>query len=522
MTRVRPETAVELHAAIRAVAQHLPDPPPVHAKVARYAARHGVSHLTSNDQWEDALDFADRLEACDAEDLFGVPTDRSRDGFLRALSRCPPGRPLDAKALGRMLHRQPTAAGCRNACEWLLRAKDLDIDTPFIEQPNASRPATYALAEALAKQTEATGPAGLQRLSEWAEDYERPTHYAALYAFKYVGIRRPTWLTTESLKRHAYGDAYDSMVATQLLTYLAIQGHAIALDLKHCSFWSPTWDYNKIEIELLRGALRWRGLQRQGGEAFAAHLAHLEQRRVELQTRATSDEIKCILTNYWRLLKHLQSIDAALSNARQQRGIMDIVWLLMASPYWEVGERAAGIAGYWATLDPAIADRIMTWAQDERHAAVHRALALALRTHAQKSQNPDLLFKASASLSKSRDPHVRGFVAHAAASIFQDAPRQEWAAMLPQWQPILRAALHDDDIWAAQEIIELGRLFEVANVPWRSALRPESAPLLQTQGTQWLAEQWPDLLPPDPTRRSGLKVEWSDAGHIYVRASAGP
>jgi hypothetical protein len=40
---------------------------------------------------------------------------------------------------------------------------------------------------------ERDGPSGLQRLCHWASQLERPTQYAALYAFKYLGMRHSIW-----------------------------------------------------------------------------------------------------------------------------------------------------------------------------------------------------------------------------------------------------------------------------------------------------------------------------------------
>ena len=504
MNKVRPTTAAELHAAIRLVAHHLPDPPPVHPRLASYVARHGVSHLTANGQWAAALDFADRLERCDSERVFGVRSDRSRDGFLRAMSRCPRSARLDTVALGRLLHRQPTAAGCRNACDWLL-GSGADLDTPFQAQPNASKPVTYALGESLAAAAEKKGPRELQRLSAWAEDHSRPTQYAAMYAFKYVGMRRPEWLTTENLRPHTRGNPYDRMAATGLLLYLAIQRNPLALEMDLPEFWAPAWDYNRVEVDLLRGALRWRGFTSDGGEDFAAYFMELEQRRCELLSDVRSERLRLVLTNYWQLLDDLPSFSRALNEVRYEDRASDLIWILMASPYWEVGERAAEIAGRRATADPDVALQLRDWALDERHSAVHMGVILALRAHAQATGGDEFFFEAARSLCQSPDPQIRGYVANYVSTSFQDAPEERWPAMVERWAPVLRAGLHDHDLWAVQEIAELVRTFDAANVDWRGHLQPDRAPLLAGI-SDWCSMEWDDLYealtPPD---RSGHK-----------------
>ena len=491
MRRIRSRTTAELDRAIRTVASHLPAPPPVSPLVAAYVARHGVSHLVAHGDWAEALQLADRLENCAAEALFGTRTDRSREGLLRAMESCPLDAEIDLEALGRLLHRQATAAGCRAACSWLVRSEQ-PVDAPFTAQPNASRPVTYALAEVLAEAAEAKGATGLAELSAWAEDFDRPTQYAAMYAFKYVGMKRPEWLTDELLRPHCSGNPYDRMVATGLLLYLAIQGDSRALAVDATEFWEPEWEYNQVEIDLLRGALRWRGLSDAGGEEDAAYFEDLDRRRLGLLENARSPAVREVLDRYWALLNDLPAVDRALRELPRAAEATEVLWLLMSSPYWEVGERAAGAAARWARADEDVAELMRAWALDEAQGPAHMGAIVALRTLTQEVADPRLFHEAASALSASEDPQVRGYVANAVASYFQDVPKDRWSSMVSDWADVLRAGLHDSDLWAVQETVELVRELEAANVDWTVQLDREAAPLLKGING-WIDMDWDEL-----------------------------
>ena len=109
------------------------------------------------------------------------------------------------------------------------------MDAPFGATPNASSPTTYALAESLAMLAERDGPSGLQRLCHWASQTAR-AQYAALYAFKYLGMRHSTWLTRSQLELYACGNPYDRMVVTGLLHYLAL-----------AAAWTARFQYSPLE-----------------------------------------------------------------------------------------------------------------------------------------------------------------------------------------------------------------------------------------------------------------------------------
>ena len=487
--RVRRHTMFELDAAFRSVALHLPEPPPVAPPVARYVARHGVAHLVASGAWSEAVMLCDRLAAA------GVgPVARNRDSLLRAFVLCPPSAPLNAEAVGRLLHQQSAAAGCRAATDWWVAHRPDAVDAPFEAEPNASRPVTYAMAVSIACSIADEGPAGLSALSSWASDFDRPTQYAAMYALKYAAIQNPDADWQRLLLAHAKGNGDDQIVVAGVLLYLALQGTFVPLDAPE--FWAPVWGYVQVEVDLVLGALGWRGLQpvEPGSSAaeFVAYFDELESLRIELIECVEQPAVRGMVDQYWRLVADLDTVDRGLRLIALESEWESIVWLMMASPYWEVGERAAGAAAQRIAADPLFEDTLVEWVHDPDQDAVHMGAMMALRTRAQQTRDHRPLHAIADIAMESPDPQIRGFWANAVVSLFDDVPPSDWPAVLEDWQASIQRGLNDTDMWAVQEVVALVQKLNRAGVPWEDVVTAEEAPLLQGID-EWQQLDWDGL-----------------------------
>jgi hypothetical protein len=475
----------------------VPGPPPRGAAVTRYLACHGAWHLLVSGRHADTLTFLQAVLASDSlEGLLG-PAERTAALAcgLAALESCPEAvsDALPAATILPMVVLVQDRHWLKGACELLSRRSLEELEAAFRSNPNPSGSAIYVLAHALARSClDAPDTRRFLALHAAASDPESAIQYSALYAFKHACMLRPDWLDPALLRPFALAGPYDRLVATTLLMSLTLRGHRFALTFDVPEFWSPRWRYNAEEIALLRGAMCFKGLRAPEGDADQEALKHFNRLEALRQDGlAAGWQPLELLSDYWDLGNVPEGMAWISTRLRSEETHEQLLWLLLASPYWEVSETAASLAARWAVTDPRWLERLRRWSTSADTASWWGAAA-ALRLYEEKTGDIEPFAAAVAVQTLGPQAQLRGNIANQLQTLFSGAGRARQRALFVRFEPFLRRLLHGDDIWEVDELLTLTAALERQGYDWETALSPDSAPLLRsfpewrTRGTRSL------------------------------------
>ena len=472
-----------------------------------YLARQGAWHLARVGRVPEAVAFLDRLLAFEGRAwlLTLEQTATAQEAALVALSFCPTERrdDVDGPALVRLLLSVQNRTLLRPGCA-LLAQRDLDvIGAAFADDPNPSAAAAYVLAEELAQRVIASeDEAGWRQLAEIAADHDHAIQYTALYAFKYIATERPRWLTTEVLRPFATGGPFDRLAVTTLLLFLALQGDPFPSQFDLAEFWEPKWAYNTEEIELLHGAMAFRdlcpGAGRPADLGQRAEMYHtIERRRQETLQRLETDDshLRSLLESYWHLTTRLDDLGRLPTTLREHACAPDIIWLLMVSPFWEVSEDGSALLARFAARDEAWGKIALAWAVGDDQTTWWGAL-VALRLLAERTGRDDALFEAVRVQCAKGSAQLRGNCANTLHTLVLAATSQRREELLHAFSEEFRMLLHDEDVWAVNEILLLLEGLEDQRELWAQRWDADHAPLLR-HTPDWrdiTASEWGDVV----------------------------
>ncbi len=186
------------------------------------------------------------------------------DSYLRALNQCDELAigAIDSMALAELISRSDTRDAVAPVCDLMISRKS-DWEIAFEANPLDSRGATWVFASRWALATLALDKEAAQNSMTTIRDVaiapSHPLNLPAAYAFKYVGLNRPEWLSADLLEPLCKSWTYSRLVVTSLLQQLALKGVDPTSLVIWDEFWNPPWQYNRNEIDLLAAALKWRG-----------------------------------------------------------------------------------------------------------------------------------------------------------------------------------------------------------------------------------------------------------------------
>lgn len=336
----------------------------------------------------------------------------------------------------------------------------------------------------------------IEYIIEAMDDIDGGLSQAAIYAFKYVILAEPDRLTSDLLGRVFSGWQENRLMLTTLVMQLAIDGlHLPAVD-EFEQFWNATWDYNKVELGLLRGALAFRHLPSPyADENDAVFFRQLEARRCKFELSPHCLASHRILDRFWSLGQTGDSLaDDLRACLREQHG-QEILELLLESPFWEVSEKAAEILSEKMGICDATRDRILYITQDVEGASAYSAFVAFSLWAFRAGQISDYLRVVDA-YSLSSNCQVRGQAAESLMSFLRDCSDQALNEQFMSTLPALRRFLHDSDIWPVQETLHnlqvLDDRLAAVGVDWRALLSPDQAPIVSlvtdwdTIGPDWL------------------------------------
>jgi hypothetical protein len=317
---------------------------------------------------------------------------------------------------------------------------------------------------------------------------------AAIYAFKYVILSETDRLTSDLLSRVFSGWQENRLMLTTLVMQLAIDGLHLPVVDEFEQFWNATWDYNKVELGLLRGALAFRHLPSPyADENDAVFFRQLEARRSRFELSPHCFASHRILDRFWSLGQMGDSLaDDLRACLREQHG-QEILELLLEYPFWEVSEKAAEVLSDKMGVCDATRDRVRNITQDVEGATAYSAFVAFSLWAFRAGHISDYILLVDA-YSLSSKCQVRGQAAESLMSFLRDCSDQALNEKFMSALPALRRFLHDSDIWPVQETLHnlqvLDDRLAAVGVDWRGLLSPDQAPIVS------LVTDW-DAIGPD-------------------------
>ena len=330
----------------------------------------------------------------------------------------------------------------------------------------------------------------IEYIIESMDDIDGGLTQSAIYAFKYAIIASPDRFTTGLLEQVFCGWQENRLMLTTLVMQLAIDGLHLPVVDDFERFWSVTWEYNAVELDLLKGALAFRNLPSpHRDEGAAAFFRHLEQRRSGFQLTPDCFASRRILDRFWSLGQTGDSLSDDLRTCLRERHGQEILELLLESPFWEVGEKAAEVLSEKMDLCEETRERVRDLALDVDGAPAYAAFIAYSLWALRVGETQDYLHLVEA-CSLSSNCQVRGQAAESLMSFLRDCGDGSLGDYFSKALPSLRRFLHDSDIWPVQETLHnlqsLDDRLAIAGIDWRSHLRPDHAPLVSLVG-EWEA-----------------------------------
>jgi hypothetical protein len=388
----------------------------------------------------------------------------------------------------------------RSVCRKLIRAGSgwrVAFRGPGLD----GRGATYVFAAEWAAWIQELTPQRAEKeidfIIESMEDIDGSLAQAAIYAFKYAILANPDRFTTDLLEQVFCGWQENRIMLTTLVMQLAIDGLHLPVVDEFERFWSVSWEYNAVELELLKGALAFRNLPSpHRDEGAAEFFRDLEQRRSGFELSPDCFASRRILDRFWSLGQTGDSLSEDLRTCLRERHGQGILDLLLESPFWEVGEKAAEVLSEKMDHCEPTRDRVRNMAFDVDRAPAYSAFIAYSLWAFRAGQTGDYLHLVEV-CSRSSNCQVRGQAAESLMSFLRDCGDQTLQAQFTSALPSLRRFLHDSDIWPVQETLHnlqaLDDRLAAGGVDWRALLKPGEAPIIsrvvewETIGPDWQA-----------------------------------
>lgn len=387
--------------------------------------------------------------------------------------------------------RAPEVA--RSVCRKLIRS-ETGWRQAFCGSGLDGRGATYIFASEWAAWIRELPPEQAAReidlIIDAMEDVDGGLGQAAIYAFKYVVLADQALFTTELMDRIFCGWQENRLMVTTLLMQLAIDGvYPTSVD-GFQEFWKTTWEYNEIELQLLRGALAFRNLPSiHANPAEATFFLQLEKRRALVQPSPDCYASKRLLERFWSLGQTGDSLEAELKTCLQEKCGFEILELLLEFPFWEVSEKVAEVLAESMETCMETRSRIRELAHAVDGDAAYAGF-VAFSLWAMRAGETEDYLHLVETCSLSSNCQVRGQAAESLMSFLRDCGDDSLGTYFSKALPSLRRFLHDSDIWPVQETLHnlqsIDDRLAIAGIDWRSHLRPDHAPLVALVG-EWEA-----------------------------------
>lgn len=409
-----------------------------------------------------------------------------------------PDDPIFSANVAMLLVHTRSPETARPLCRKLIRS-GRDWHHAFPERGLDGRGSTYVFAAEWAAWVQTLQPdqaeTEIEFLIEAMTDVDSSLGQAAVYAFKYVILADPQRFGVTLIERALTGWQENRLGITHILMQLAIDGtHLPEVDDLQ-TFWNAKWDYNEVELNMLRGALAFRNLPSRHADPHEAdYFRHLDIRRSEIALTPHCFASKRLLDRFWTLGQTGESILDDMKSCLEEHSGFEVVVFLLEFPFWEVAARAAEVLANLMMTDDAVRLRIQNLALDVNgHAAYSAFFATSL--WALRSEQIDAYFELLNASSRSNNCQVRGQAAESVMSFLRECKDAKLKDFFLRLVPVLHRLLHDGDIWPVQEVLhnlqDIDDELRAVQVDWRLLLQADSAPILRTvQSWETIGPNW--------------------------------
>jgi len=196
-------------------------------------------------------------------------------------------------------------------------------------------------------------------LTAMAKSAEHPyDREIAAYAFKHIYQENPKAIDREMLRTYSTSThLVDRMVAGEILLSLEIRGVDTSDWVQHQEFWSPYWDYHKIDIDNVK-FLRLRRLRAGMHDIELKQCVRSHDFADQLRRRLRDDQyfldpsrknLRALLDDYAAQQEHIGELDGSITDlglaldGSKRRVVIDFIMLLMCHPLWNFIEQASSL-----------------------------------------------------------------------------------------------------------------------------------------------------------------------------------
>ena len=454
-----------------------------------YYLRYGAAHAA---YWKQpaigARLLTAQLRSQAANRLLPGPLRTAIDAYLNALAYCDKRtlNSISSPDLAELISRTDSRNVLGPACDLLIE-RESEWKTAFATAPLDSRGATWVFASRWAATTLGSqGDMAQRRLISIRDVAINPTHplnLPAAYAFKYVALNRPEWVSIEMLEPFCKSWTYSRLVSISLLQQLTLKGSTLATNIPWEEFWTPPWQYCRNEIDLLAAALKWKGLPcpikpRLQTMALMESLADRQQKL--LNQKNLSNGHKEALELFWEAggaPEKCQEILKALDVSNISNEILD---MYLRSPIFDAVEVAAGIVANRVTEFAGDLSELLKLADPASDCAWGAFMAASRASIT--SNETDVFIELVNTYGMATDPWCRGLSANYFAKWLRDSSESVRTRVILDQKGLLKRLLHDQDIWPVQEIFHVMQEFSESlqnqGIDWHELLSADSAPIV--------------------------------------------
>ena len=313
---------------------------------------------------------------------------------------------------------------------------------------------------------------------------------AALYALCFYFRDSSRELSEGIFEKILNSSPWAKVVLTNLAIELVLMGKEISFTQLNEEFWHPFWEYDRAEIDLLKGAIRFMGYnQNDDFRSDCDYYNYLENERLELSSRTKEPSTANLLRGFWLLDPDRESLHKQLRDSKSE-DIDDILMLFLAYPVWTVSDLASNIIFSRLCVSKSLLKRVREAAFDVNGYHAFSAFKCYAKW-LERSQNSEELRKLITVASLSDFCHIRGQTAEYIMELLRNAPVSNLRILYLRFKDSLNIFLCDTDIWSFQEVFhnlhDLDKTLQSVGIYWRESLNLEDSKFLK------LVSEWNDL-----------------------------
>jgi len=454
-----------------------------------YLLLHGAVHLSTRQKPALAAKYLTvQIHSEAANRLLPGSLRTSIDDYFRSLSLCKDKvlRNIASRDLAELLSRTDTRDAVAPVCDLLIE-RNSEWESAFINYPLDSRGATWVFASRWAHATLSNSRDEADKYMTTIRDVaitpSHPLNLPAAYAFKYIFLTNPAWLSVEILEPLCKSWTYSRLVATSLLQQLTLKGLDINPLVPWKEFWEPPWQYNRNELDLLAAAMRWKGftcpIEPRDQTLRLMHSLAIQQQSL-LQEENISAAQSVALLFFWdagsdpdRCLELLTALDSS-------RVSKEIIDMYFRSPIFEAMEVSAGVVVNRLNEFSGDLNGLLKLADPQSDYAWGAFIAGA-KASIGANDTETFLWLVN-HYGNAKDPWCRGLSANYFTRWLRDASEEVQIQTIIENQALLVRLLHDNDIWPVQEIFhllqDLSESLLSHGINWQEQFSAGSAPLV--------------------------------------------